>query len=136
MSPGHGPPLYYEERVTCERKRRYCIKQVKIIETKTEKDEAFVNIQLARENKSRIYIDAVEEKKIHKHFDFVTTKLQKLHKSVMWNMFIGYSALGKRKTINKALEEDDIDNLANREFDINNPKTWSKKVLDDVEHTS
>ena len=110
------------------------MKQVKIIETKAEKDEASVNIQLARENK-RISIDAVEEKKIHEHFDFVATKLQKLHKSVMWNMFIGCSAVEKRKTVNKALEEVDFDNLANRELDINNPNTWSKKGLNDIENT-
>ena len=41
----------------------------------------------------------------------------------------------EEETANKALEEVDIDNLDNREFDIKNPKTWSKKGLDDVEQT-
>ena len=53
----------------------------------------------------------------------------------MWNMFIGCSKVEKRKTVNKALEEVDIDNVSNREFNINNPETWSKKGLDDIEHT-
>ena len=34
-------------------------------------------------------IDNVEERKIHEHFNFVTNKLEKLHKSLMWNLFIG-----------------------------------------------
>ena len=61
------------------------------------------------------------------------TKLQKLHKITF---FIGCCFVEKGTNVNKSLEEYHIDNLANREFDINNPKTWSKKVLDDVEHTS
>jgi hypothetical protein len=71
--------------------------------------------------------------KICEHFDFVTTKLHKLLKSVMWNMFIGCSAVEKKKTIHGAVEEVEIDIWANREFDFNNPKTWSKG-LDNVEH--
>ena len=40
-------------------------------------------------------IDNVEERKIHDHFNFVTQKLEKLHKNVMWNMYIGRSYLDK-----------------------------------------
>ena len=45
--------------------------------------------------KTSVNIDNVEEKKIHEHFDFVTTKLEKLHKNLMWNMFVGRSYLDK-----------------------------------------
>ena len=40
-------------------------------------------------------IDNVEERKIHDHFNFVTQKLEKLHKNVMWNLYIGRSYLDK-----------------------------------------
>ena len=43
--------------------------------------------------KTSVNIDNVEEKKIHEHFDFVTTKLEKLHKNLKWNMFVGRSYL-------------------------------------------
>ena len=82
------PVLYYEEKTSCERKRRFCLKPVKLIETKAAKYEECVNIQFTRGNKTGIHIDNVEEKKIREHFEFVTTKLQKMQKSIMWNMFI------------------------------------------------
>ena len=33
------------------------------------------------------------------------------------------------------MEDDDIDSLANREFDMNNPTTWNKKGFEDIENT-
>ena len=48
-----------------------------------------------RGTKTSVNIDNVEERKIHDHFNFVTTKLEKLHKNLMWNMFIGRSYLDK-----------------------------------------
>jgi len=129
------PPLYYEEKTTSERSRRYCLKPVKLIETKAAKAEECVNIQFNRGNKTNINVDNVEEKKIQEHFDFVTTKLQKLHKSVMWNMFIGRSFLEKIEPDNRAQEEVNIDNSVNSEFDINNVKTWSKDCISHIENT-
>ena len=129
------PPLYYEEKTTSERSRRYCLKPVKLIETKAAKAEECVNIQFNRGNKTNINVDNVEEKKIQEHFDFVTTKLQKLHKSVMWNMFIGRSFLEKIELDNRAQEEVNIDNSVNSEFDINNVKTWSKDCISHIENT-
>ena len=69
------PPLHYEEKTTSERKSRFCLKPVKLIETKAAKDADCVNIQFTRGNKTGIHIDNVEEKKIHEHFEFVTSKL-------------------------------------------------------------
>ena len=94
-----------------------------------------MNIQFNRGNKTGINVDNVEEKKIQEHFDFVTTKLQKLHKSVMWNMFIGRSFLEKTEPVNRAQEEVNIDNSANSEFDINNAKTWSRDCIAHIENT-
>ena len=122
------PPLHYEEKTISERKRRYCLKPIKLIETKAAKDEACVNIQFTRGNKPAIHVENVEEKKIHEHYEFVITKLQKLHKSIMWNMFVGRSFLEKNEPTNKA--QDEIDN---REFDINTPKTWSRDCMDHIE---
>ena len=78
-----------------ERKRRYCLNKVKLVETKAAKDADCVNVQFSRGSKTNINVDKAEEKKICEHFDFVMTKLQKLHKSVIWNMFIGRSFLEK-----------------------------------------
>ena len=42
------PPLLYEENSTCERKRRFCLKNIKLIETKAAKDENSINILFNR----------------------------------------------------------------------------------------
>ena len=42
------PPLLYEENTKTERKRRYCLKNIKLIETKAAKDELSINIQFNR----------------------------------------------------------------------------------------
>ena len=42
------PPLLYEENSRCERKRRYCLKPIKLIESKAAKDDASVNILFNR----------------------------------------------------------------------------------------
>ena len=48
-----------------------------------------------RGTKTSVNIDNVEERKVHDHFNSVTSRLEKLHKSLMWNMFIGRSFLDK-----------------------------------------
>ena len=42
------PPLIYEEKAKCERRRRYCLKNIKLIETKAAKDENSINILFNR----------------------------------------------------------------------------------------
>lgn len=51
-----------------------------------------------RGTKTSVNIDNVEERKVHDHFNSVTSRLEKLHKSLMWNMFIGRSFLDKVST--------------------------------------
>jgi hypothetical protein len=128
------PPLYYEEKTTSERKRRYCLKPIKLVETKAAKDPNCVNIQFNRGHKTNINIDKVEEGKICEHFEFVTTKLQKLHKGVMWNMFIGRSFLEKSEPLAVAKEEVPLESSNKSEFGINNPKTWNKDSISHIEN--
>lgn len=42
------PPLLYEENSKLERKRRYCLKNIKLIETKAAKDDNSINILFNR----------------------------------------------------------------------------------------
>ena len=41
-------PLFYEEITKVERKRRYCLRNIKLIETKAAKDENSINILFSR----------------------------------------------------------------------------------------
>ena len=70
--------LLYEEKTPSARKRHYCLKLVKLVETKNEQR---VNIQFTRGSKTSVQVDNVEEKKIQEHLDFVASRLQKLHKT-------------------------------------------------------
>ena len=134
-SKHHDPPMYYEESSHTERKRRFCLKPVKLIETKAAKNADYVNIQVTRGSKTNINIDKIEEKKICEHVDFVMTKLQKLHKSVMWNMFIGRSFLDSMELAQKTQEETNLSDSSNDVFDVNNAKTWSKECMDHIDNT-
>ena len=78
--------LLYEEKTPSARKRHYCLKLVKLVETKATKNEQSVNIQFTRDSKTSVQVDNVEEKKIQEHLDFVASRLQKLHKNMMWNI--------------------------------------------------
>jgi len=127
------PQLQYEEKTLSAIKRRYCLKPVKLVETKAAKAEDCVNIQFIRGSKTGINVDNVEEKKIKEHFDYVTTKLQKLHKSIMWNMFIGRSFLEKIEPVNRLQDEVNVDSPDTSEFDINKPKTWSSDSVAHIE---
>ena len=49
------------------------------MKTKAAKDEQSVNIQFTRDSKTSVQVDNVEEKKVQEHFDFVASRLQKLH---------------------------------------------------------
>ena len=129
------PNLLYEEKQSCSRRRRYCLKPVNLVETKAAKDVESVNIQFSRGNKTNINIDCTEEKKIHEHFEFVIKKLQKMHKSVMWNMYIGRSFLKKNESNIRAQEELDVDDYSNNEFDINNAASWNKDCITHIEET-
>ena len=37
----------------------------------------------------------MEERKIQEHCNYVTAKLEKLHKNIMWNIYVGRSYLDK-----------------------------------------
>ena len=65
----------------------------------------------------------MEEKKIQEHFDFVASRLQKLHKNVMWNMYVGRSFLDNIELVTRAQNE----------FCINKTVTWSKDIVNHIE---
>ena len=56
------------------------------------------------------------------HGDAVLKKLQKIHKSVIWNFMVGRSFVDKLVPNKQASEEINLDRDDNMEFDANNPK--------------
>jgi len=128
-----GPQLQYEEKMLGARRRHYCLKPVKLVETRAGKDDGCVNIQVTRGSKTGIQVDNGEEKKIQEHFDFVASRLQKLHKSVMWNMYVGRSFLERIDPVSRVQDEVDIATPDTSEFCINKPVTWSRDSIDHIE---
>ena len=88
-----------------------------------------------RGTKTSINIDNIEERKIQEHFNFVTAKLEKLHKNLMWNMFIGRSYLDKNEKVSRVMDEVSLDSNEVGDFDVGNPKTWNKECLKQIEAT-
>lgn len=94
-----------------------------------------IMIMFCRGTKTSINIDNMEERKIQEHFNFVTAKLEKLHKNLMWNMFIGRSYLDKIEKVSRVMDEVSLDSSEVGDFDVGNPKTWSKECLNQIEAT-
>ena len=125
--------LLYEEKTPSARKRHYCLKLVKLVETKATKNEQRVNIQFTRGSKTSVQVDNVEKKKIQEHLDFVASRLQKLHKNMMWNMYVGRSFLENIEPVTRVQDEVNIATPNNSEVCINKPVTWSKDSVDHIE---
>ena len=92
-------------------------------------------IMICRGTKTSINIDHMEERKIQDHFNFVIAKLEKLHKNLMWNMFIGRSYLDKNEKVSRVMDEVSLDSNEVGDFDVGNPKTWNKECLKQIEAT-
>ena len=78
------------------------------METKATKDERSVNIQFTRDSKTSVQVDNVREKKFQEHFNFVASRLQKLHKNMMWSMYVGRSFLDNIELVTRAQDEVNI----------------------------
>ena len=65
----------------------------------------------------------MREKKFQEHFNFVASRLQKLHKNMMWSMYVGRSFLDNIELVTRAQNE----------FCINKTVTWSKDIVNHIE---
>ena len=57
-------------------------------------------------------------------------KLQRIHKSVIWNLLIGRSFVDKIQKGKEKNEEINLNHDENLEFDPVNPRTWSDESLE------
>ena len=85
------------------------MKPVKLVQSKAVKVNEMVNVEVMLASKSSINIDSGEARKIQEHFDAVTARLQKAHKSVIWNMYIGRSFIEKMEEVSRPGDEISID---------------------------
>ena len=76
-----------------------------------------------------IQLDEDEAKKVQNHGDAVLKKLQKIHKSVVWNFVIGRSFVDKMSKGKQPSDEVNIDNDENLEFDATNPKVRHFQIV-------
>ncbi|TRY71101.1 hypothetical protein TCAL_15030 [Tigriopus californicus] len=137
-------PIYYKEIPEKRRVSRFCIKPVETYQprgggtngnssngTATDKRGEAINVQVVRgKTNTFIHLDEDEAKKVRKHGDEVLKKLQKIHKSVIWNFLIGRSFVDKIQKGKQGTEEINLDHDENSEFDALNPKTWSEDSTD------
>lgn len=137
-------PIYYKEIPEKRRVSRFCIKPVETYQprgggtngnptngTTIDKRGEVINVQVVRgKTNTFIHLDEDEAKKVRKHGDEVLKKLQKIHKSVIWNFLIGRSFVDKIQKGKQGTEEINLDHDENSEFDALNPKTWSEDSTD------
>lgn len=126
------PSIYYKESSVTSKSARFCLKAVHPSSDKrAEKRADAINVQVVKgKTTTFIHLDEDEAKKVQSHGDLVLKKLQRIHKSVVWNVLVGRSFVDK---IPKGKEKNDEVNLnrdENCEFDPNNPRTWSDESLD------
>ena len=126
------PSIYYKESSVTTKSARFCLKAVHPSSDKrAEKRPDAINVQVVKgKTTTFIHLDEDEAKKVQTHGDLVLKKLQRIHKSVVWNVLVGRSFVDK---IPKGKEKNDEVNLnrdENLDFDPNNPRTWSDESCD------
>jgi len=128
-------PIYFEEKTVTERRRRFCMKRIKPVQGRVGREEGAVCVEYSKGNKTSIHIDNTEAKKITDHFDDVTARLQRLHKSVIWSMFVGRSFIDKKEGSGRPGEETNIELCGEPGFEANNGRSWSRESLTHIEST-
>ena len=125
-------PVYFKETSGNLRQAKFCLKPVHTQAPRTEKRADSINVQVVRgKTTTFIHLEEDEAKKVQQHADFALKKLQRIHKSVIWNFMIGRSFVDKiQKTGKTGADEINIDKDENVEFGANNPKSWSDESTD------
>jgi len=111
------------------------MKRIKLVQGRVGREEGAVCVEYSKGNKTSIHIDNTEAKKITDHFDDVTARLQRLHKSVMWSMFVGRSFIDKKEASSRAGEESSIEMCGEAGFEVTNGRSWSRESLGHIEST-
>ena len=86
-------PVYYKETSSAAREVKFCLKPVQTLPPRSaDKSKDAVNVQVVKgKTTTFIHLDEEEAKKVQQHADFVLKKLQRIHKSVIWNFMVGRS---------------------------------------------
>ena len=129
------PPIYYKETLEKGKSARFCLKPVNPTSSsdkKAEKRPGDINIQVVKgKTTTFVHLEEDEAKKVQNHGDLVMKKIQRIHKSVIWNVLVGRSFVDKiQKSGKDKSDEINLDHDENLEFDPNNPRTWSEETFD------
>lgn len=130
----HEPSIYYKEATESKKNARFCLKPVAIGDKRSEKRSDSINVQVVKgKTTTFIHLEEDEAKKVQNHGDLVLKKLQKIHKSVIWNLLVGRSFVDRIQKGKEKSEEINLNRDENSEFDPNNPRTWSDESLDFIQ---
>ena len=127
-----GPNLYFEETFKKEKKFRYCLKFLQVSDgepTVPSKQNSDIWLNMKNESNNKVQLAESEKKNLRDHLDFVTKKLEKLHKNLIWNIHLGQAAILSSETTPTPAGETNIALLPGK-FNLKNPKTWSKATLE------
>ncbi len=126
--------VYYKETSESRRVSRFCLKPVQTVQPRSEKRSDAVNVLVSKgKAATAVQLDEDEANKVRQHGDHALKKLQKIHKSVVWNLLVGRTAVERISKGKQGSEEVNLDHDENLEFDPGNPKTWSEDSLEFVE---
>jgi len=90
VSPASEPSIYYKESNFPAKSARFCLKPVYPGGQRAEKKSDGINVQVVKgKTTTFIHLEEDEAKKVQAHGDLVLKKLQRIHKSVIWNVLIG-----------------------------------------------
>ncbi len=87
--------IYYKETSSPSRSAKFCLKPVNSVSGSSQKSASAekrpeaVNVQVVKgKTTTFIHLDEDEAKKVQAHGDMVIKKLQRIHKSVIWNLMV------------------------------------------------
>ena len=127
-----GPNLYFEETFKKEKKFRYCLKFLQVSDgepTVPSKQNSDIWLNLKNETNNKVHLVESEKRSLRDHLDFVSKKLEKLHKNLIWNIYLGQAPIFSSEMTPTPGGETNIAMLPGK-FNLKNPKTWSKATLE------
>ena len=123
-------PVYYKEESEATRTTKFCLRPVRTLKPRAERRTEAINVQVVPgKTTTFIQLDEDEARKVQQHGDAVVRKLQKIHKTALWNVFVGRSYADRIQRGKQAAEEINLDHDENSEFDPLNPRSWSEDTL-------
>merc|ERR1719322_127695 len=113
MSGHISPILYCKETVSREKKFRYCLKTIKNEDYNSKDRSKSIDVIYLDSVKDgeKFHLNIIEERKLQDHVENVISSLERYHKNIMWNLYIGKTPITKYVASSNSDDERNVEDI-------------------------